>query len=214
MSPDPNRPQRLRTDRPASGFRRMERLPPSVMILYMALVAITVMFVMLVAAYANNRLSSDLPLGENQLPRYFSLSTLVLLISSYTLAQASRLYRADDVPALARCLGATMLLGSIFAGLQAAGWREMMLQNVFFTGAASGTYVYLISALHVAHLLGGMIFLLVLLVRVVQARRDAVRELVFIRDPYQLRQLRLLGTYWHYIGALWVGLFAVFLFLY
>ena len=50
--------------------------------------------------------------------------------------------------------------------------------------------------------------------RTLHASQDAVRSLVFIRNPYHLRQLRALTTYWHFIDVLWVALFAVFLFLY
>ena len=203
--------------RRASRFDRIERLPPLVMVLYLVLLAITIMFVMLVAAYVATRLRSGLPTGGHALPRYFSLSTIVLLISSYTMAQAPRLYGQDDLASLARCLGATLLLGCVFAGLQLLGWRELMTQGVPFQGAtssSSGQFIYLISALHVAHLLGGMLFVLALLLRVAHANRDAVRALVFIRNPYQRRQLRLLGTYWHFIDVLWLALFAVFLFVY
>jgi cytochrome c oxidase subunit 3 len=188
-----------------------------VLALYLALLAITVMFVILVVAYVSTRLRSGIATGLHPLPRYFSLSTIVLLISSYTIGQASRLYAQDDLGSLARCLGATLLLGCVFAGLQVLGWRELMVLGVPFQGKgsnSSGEFIYLISALHVTHLLGGMIFLLALLLRVVHADRDAVRSLVFIRNPYYRQQLRLLGTYWHYVDVLWVALFAVFLFMY
>ncbi|GAB3324696.1 cytochrome c oxidase subunit 3 [Hymenobacter humi] len=200
-----------------SPFGRIERMPPLTMALYLALLGITVMFLMLVVAYVSARLRSGVPTGLHALPRYFSLSTIVLVVSSYTIAQAPRLYAQDDLGSLGRCLGATLVLGCIFAGLQVLGWRELMTSGVPFQGAASsssGQFIYLISALHVAHLLGGMLFLLALLLRVMHADRDAVRTLVFIRNPYHRRQLGLLGTYWHYIDILWVVLFAVFLFMY
>lgn len=200
-----------------SAFARMERLPPLIVALYFALVAISIMFVMLVVAYVSARLRSGVPTGLHALPRYFSLSTIVLVVSSYTIGQAPRLYAQDDLASLGRCLGATLLLGCIFAGLQVLGWRELYTLGVPFQGAAStssGQFIYLISALHVAHLLGGMLFLLAFLLRVLHADRDAVRSLVFIRNPYYRRQLKLLGTYWHFIDVLWVVLFAVFLFLY
>jgi cytochrome c oxidase subunit 3 len=203
--------------RRGSSLSRIERLPPLLLAGYLAMLAIAVMFIMLVAAYVATRLHSGVPTGLHPLPRYFSLSTIVLLVSSYTIGQASRLYAQDDLNSLARCLGATLLLGCIFAGLQVLGWRELTLYGVTFRGETSngsGQFVYLISALHVAHLLGGMLFLLALLLRVIHADRDAVRSLVFIRNPYYRRQLRLLGTYWHFIDVLWVALFAVFLFLY
>ncbi|GAC1587108.1 MAG: heme-copper oxidase subunit III family protein [Hymenobacter sp.] len=203
--------------RRSSPFGRMERLPPLLVALYLGLLAITIMFVMLVAAYVATRLRSGVPTGLHPLPRYFSLSTIVLVLSSYTMAQAPRLYGQDDLNSLGRCLGATLLLGCVFAGLQVLGWRELMSQGVPFQGEASsssGEFIYLISALHVAHLLGGMLFLLAFLLRVTHTSRDAVRTLVFIRNPYYRRHLRLLGTYWHFIDVLWVVLFTVFLFFY
>ncbi|WP_223649592.1 cytochrome c oxidase subunit 3 [Hymenobacter psoromatis] len=197
-----------------SAFSRIERVPPLLMMLYVALVGITMLFVTLVAMYVSSRAQSSLPSGVHPFPRYFSLSTVVLLVSSYTLAQAPRLYRADDLPGLARCLGATLVLGCVFSGLQVQGWRELVHQGVLFTGERGGTFVYVISGLHVAHVAAGLIFLLVQLTRTLHASRDSVRALVFIRNPYHLRQLRALTTYWHFIDVLWVALFAVFLFLY
>ncbi len=201
----------------SSSFGRIERVAPLLMAGYIAMFAIAIMFAVLVAAYVQARITSGVPTGLHALPRYFSLSTIVLLISSYTMAQAPRLYAQDELPSLARCLGATLLLGGVFVGLQLLGWRELLQNGVAFRGEgsrSSGQFLYLISALHIAHLLGGLLLLLVVLLRVTHAGRDAVRSLVFIRNPYHQRHLRLLGTYWHFIDVLWVALFGVFLFMY
>ncbi|WP_245327865.1 cytochrome c oxidase subunit 3 [Hymenobacter fodinae] len=189
-------------------------MPVLLVMLYLGLVGITVLFVVLVAAYARLRFVSDAPVGIYPFPRYFSLSTIVLLVSSYTISQAKRLYQQDDLSNLVRCLGATLLLSSIFAGLQILGWRELLNQGVLLNGVASGTFIYLISGLHVVHLLGGMLFLLALLLRTIHASRDGVRTLVFIRNPYRRLQLHMITVYWHFIDVLWVVLFAAFLFLY
>ncbi|WP_426059338.1 cytochrome c oxidase subunit 3 [Hymenobacter sp. B1770] len=201
----------------SSPFGRIEGMSPILVALYFALLGITVMFLMLVVAYVATRLRSGAPTGLYSLPRYFSLSTIVLVVSSYIIAQAHRLYAQDDLGSLVRCLGATLFMGAVFSGLQVLGWRELMMNGVPFRGMASnssGQFIYLISALHVAHLLGGMLFLLVVLLRVIHADRDAVRALVFIRNPYHRRHLKLLATYWHFIDVLWIVLFAVFLFMY
>ena len=217
MNPDSNRDNQIGARRRASSFGRIERLPPLLMAGYLGMLAIAIMFAILIAAYVQARINSGVPTGLYALPRYFSLSTIVLLISSYTMGQAPRLYAQDDLRSMARCLGATLLLGCVFAGLQVLGWRELLQNGVAFRGEgsrSSGQFLYLISALHVAHLLGGMLLLLVLLLRVAHAERDAVRTLVFIRNPFHRRHLRLLGTYWHFIDVLWVVLFGVFLFMY
>lgn len=204
---------RVRAGAPVSAFARIERLPPLLVALYLGLVAITVMFAILAALYVSARLADGAPTSPHAFPRYFSLSTIVLLVSSYVVAQAPRLYARDDLATLGRCLLATLLLGSIFTGLQVLGWRELQ-QFLPFRGASSGTFVYFISALHVAHLLGGMLYLLALALRVLHADRDAVRHLVFIRNPYYRRQLRALCTYWHFIDVLWIALFGIFLMFY
>jgi len=214
MSFDSERTNKVGANRPASSFQRMERVPLLLMMLYIGLAAVAALFVVLVAAYTYTRLRSGLPTSTYPLPRFFSLSTIVLLLSSYVIAQGQRLYAQDDLAGLTRCLGATFLLSSVFAGLQILGWQELHANQLFFTEEASGTFVYLISALHVAHLLGGMLFLLVLLVRTHHASRDAVRNLVFIRNPYRRLQLRMVTIYWHFIDGLWIALFAAFLFLY
>jgi len=214
MNYEPNPDNRVGAGRAPSAFARIERMPPLLMVLYLAMLASTIMFLMLVAAYITTRARSGMPSGLHPFPRFFSLSTIVLLLSSYTIGQAPRLYAQDELARLGRCLGATLLLGGVFAGLQVLGWRELGTQGVLFRGQASGTFVYLISGLHVLHLAGGLLYLLVMLVRVRGAERDAVRGLVFIRNPYHRRQFRSLSTYWHFVDVLWVALFAVFLFLY
>ncbi|KUG07864.1 cytochrome c oxidase subunit 3 [Solirubrum puertoriconensis] len=214
MNSDKERKDKVGAGRPAPAFARIEKVPPLVMLLYLSLVGVTVLFAILVALYIQTRANNGSVGSVHPFPRWFSLSTVVLVVSSYVLSQATRLYREDDVSGLSRCLVSTLILGCIFAGLQVLGWRELDQQGIFFTGEPSGTYVYLISALHVVHMLGGMLFLLVLLVRTVYAARDGVRTLVFIRNPYRRLQLRLLGIYWHFIDGLWVALFMMFLFLF
>ncbi|RYY18105.1 MAG: cytochrome c oxidase subunit III, partial [Cytophagaceae bacterium] len=118
--PDNDRRQ-LGTGRPPAGssaFTRMERLPPRLLMLYLGLLGVGVLFAGLVAMYVFTRLRLAEGPSGHAFPRYFSLSTLVLLGSSLVVAQAQRLYRADDLANLARCLGAGLLLASIFCGLQ------------------------------------------------------------------------------------------------
>jgi cytochrome c oxidase subunit 3 len=215
-TPDNDRRQLGTGRQPAgtSAFGRMEQMPPRLLMLYIGLLGIGIIFAGLVALYILTRLRSGDAPGSQAFPRFFSLSTIVLLVSSLVLGQASRLYRADDLPNLTRCLGAALLLASIFCGLQLAGWRELTQQNVLFTDKPSGSFVYFISGLHIAHIVVGMGYLLALLLRTLHAARDGVRTLVFIRNPYRRRQLQGITTYWHFVDAVWVVLFAVFLFMY
>ncbi len=196
--------------RRASALARMERTHPLLMLLYLALVGITVLFAILTVAYAQARHLHPLP--DRPFPRFFALSTVLLLLSSATLRPTTRLYRKDNLRRLSRSLGYTLALGLAFVAAQIAGWRELLLSGVAPRGAAAGSYIYLLSALHAVHLLAGVGFLAYFWLRTRHAAADGVRMLVFIRNPYRRLQLRMLRLYWHFMDGLWLALFLVLLF--
>jgi cytochrome c oxidase subunit III len=194
-----------------SAFSKIEKVHPVKMLLYLSMFGIGVLFIILTVAYANSA-SSLLPGYSPSMPKAFSISTVIILLSSFTISRTSEYYKRDKLNKLKRLLGLTMVLGIGFVLAQLTGWNEFATRGGTFTGKASGTYIYLISALHMLHLLGGIIFLTYLFFKTVHASTDAVRTLIYIRDPYRQLQIEMLTVYWHFMGFLWVGLYFFFLF--
>lgn len=194
-----------------SGFSKIEKVHPIKMLLYLSMIGIGVLFLILTIAYTNSE-GSLLPGFTPALPKFFSISTVIILISSFTVSRTAYYYKKDKLRKLKRYLGFTLMLGIGFVLAQLAGWNEFAARGVHFSGKASGTYIYLISALHLLHLLGGIIFLTFLFFKTVHASTDAVRKLIFIRDPYRQLQIDMLTVYWHFMDFLWVGLYFFFLF--
>ncbi|WP_266205406.1 cytochrome c oxidase subunit 3 [Pontibacter kalidii] len=193
-----------------SAFKRIERMHPIRMLLYLSMVGIGVLFFVLVVAFAR---TGGFPPGQFDLPKFFSISTIILLFSSYTISKVPRFYKQEKLKKMARYLGATLGLGLLFIGAQLIGWNEMTKTGVYFSDKSSGTYLYLISALHILHLLGGIIFLSFMVFKTIYVNSDAVRSLVFIRDPFRRLQLSMLNSYWHFLDFLWLGLYLVLLFI-
>lgn len=208
-SSSPDNKKRVGTRR-LTAFGRIERIHPLLMLLYVGLLGVTVLFVILVASYLQTRALH--PMGARPFPRFFALSTVLLLLSSATLRPATRHYRKDRLDKTARALGLTMILGIGFVLAQLAGWRELLLNGYPLRSVAASSYVYLLSSLHAAHLLGGLLGLSYFYLRTRHAAADGVRTLVFIRNPYRRLQLRMLRFYWHYLDVLWLALFGLFLF--
>lgn len=193
-----------------SAFRQMERMHPIRVLLFLSMIGIGVLFFILVVAFARTGGFQN----ENfELPKFFSISTLILLFSSYTISKVPRIYRKDKLNRMTRYLGITLGLGILFIVAQLVGWNEITRSGVYFTGKTSGTYLYLISALHILHLLGGLIFLSFLFFKTAHVAADGVRSLIFIRDPYRSLQLSMLRSYWNFLSFLWIGLYVVFLFM-
>jgi cytochrome c oxidase subunit 3 len=207
---DFDRKKKVGTSRP-SAFSRIEKIHPFMMMLYLSMMGISVLFLMLVIAYVQSH-SFDTEAWKLKFPRFFSVSTLLMLASSLTLSKSVRSYRKDNLRKVKRYFFVSILLSLAFIGTQVAGWYEISAAGISFTELAAGTYIYLISALHAVHLLGGLLFLTVIFFRTQHAASDAIRTLVFIRNPFIRQQIKMLTLYWHFMGGIWVSLYLVFLF--
>lgn len=197
--------------RQLSAFKQIERMHPIRMLLYLSMVGIGVLFLILLIAFAR---TGGFEAENVALPKFFSVGTVLLLLSSYTISRVPGIYKKDKLNKMTRYLGGTLALGILFIGAQLLGWREMTAAGITFSGKPSGTYLYLISALHILHLLGGIIFLFFLFLKTAHVATDGVRSLIFIRDPYRQLQLSMLAGYWHFLDFMWLGLYLVFLFLF
>ena len=184
---------------------------PFLMMLYLSMMGIGILFLMLTIAYVQSN-SLDTDNTKFAFPRFFNISTILLLISGYTISKTNRYYKKDNLIKLKKYLLYTILLGVGFVLSQLGGWYEISGQGISFRGLATGTYIYLISALHAVHLIGGFIFLSFLFFKTQQAANDPIRTLLYIRNPFVRQQIRMLGIYWHFMDALWVFLYLVFLF--
>jgi cytochrome c oxidase subunit 3 len=138
------------------------------------------------------------------LPVPFWFSTGIILFSSLTMKMAMGAVKTANYPATANYLLITLVLGLAFAVLQFWGWNDLVSQKIFFAGKSSnaaGSYMYVITGLHLAHLLGGLIALLVSYSKAKNNRYTAEQH----------AGLSLTSTYWHFLDILWVYLF-LFLF--
>ncbi len=196
--------------RQLSAFKNIKQMHPINMLLYFSMAGISVLFIILVIAFI--RTGGFQPEGIT-MPKFFTIGSFLLIFSSYTISRVPGIYKKDKLKKMTRHLGITLLLGLLFIGAQVLGWREIAASGFGLTVKVSGTYFYLISALHILHLLGGLIFLSFLFFKTTHVAADGIRTLVFIRDPYRRLQLIMLSRYWHFMNFLWLSLFVVFLFM-
>lgn len=145
------------------------------------------------------------------LPRLFWLSTATILNSSYTLRSANVAFRREHFLNYRIMMGTTLALGVLFVVLQVLGWTEMRNAGVKLGPNIAGAFIYLISGLHIVHILIGLFFLVVVF-------RDALRNKKYldafvysVNPPNQLK-LSLVSFYWHFVDALWLILFCFLLY--
>jgi len=166
------------------------------------LMAGTMLFAGLVGGYLVLRYASAAwpSPGMPRLPvRLAGFNTVVIALSSLALHRAVRALRSLDARGLRRWLVVAAALGVLFLGLQAAQWTLLVRGGLSFTGTTYGTTFYVLTGVHAAHALSGVIWLLVIALR--------QREL-WVPDSRQ-RKIEVCALYWHFVGLIWFGLYVL-----
>jgi cytochrome c oxidase subunit III len=188
----------------------LKRREPYTFMLWLSLIGIAILFLMLTIIFIYQRVNSSLGGVRFDLPLSFWVSTIVILASSLTLFYAQKAFQQEFFKQYRYLVGLTLDLGILFIILQLLGWRELMRQDVWLQNNRTGAFLYVISGLHMAHIVGGLVFLLIIFVEAVRNHRYIDAFVYSVNPPNQLR-LKLITIYWHFVDVLWVYLFLFFL---
>ncbi|MBS1686138.1 MAG: cytochrome c oxidase subunit 3 [Bacteroidetes bacterium] len=194
---------------PADKLRLRLRYHPIRVMAWLVILGITSAFLTLVFCYFAT--TAGTVWNAFRLPPIFHANTIIILASGYTVTQMRQAYRRHDHAAYRQALMITAGLGIAFTVFQVMGWTELLRQGIGFRGQIAGAYLYLISGLHLAHLLVGVIFLLYFLYRALVTDADAYAQLMFETDPVSGLRVEMLGIYWHFVDGLWLFLYGCFL---
>lgn len=190
-------------------FKKLEEMYPHEVLVYVSMIGSGVIFFFTIIAFTLSK-PPEADFFKFELPKSFIISSLVILVSSYTVTKILPAYEADRLEEVKKWLGITFLLGLLFGVLQLTGWKELQSHNILFRGERSGAYLYVISGLHVLHLIGVMTFVLSLLLEAQKTSVDVVKHLIYSTNPYQKVKFKILTRAWHFIDAAWIFIFFYF----
>jgi cytochrome c oxidase subunit III len=140
-----------------------------------------------------------------EMPSVFYVSSVIILMSSFTMQMAVRAVKKDDLSQVKTYLLLTLGLGLAFVFSQFLGWNELVKNNVYFADkqTPSGSFFYVLTGLHLAHLAFGLLGLII-------TSSKSIRERY---SSQNFMGISLCAIYWHFLGGLWIYLF-VFLAIY
>ena len=138
-----------------------------------------------------------------EMPRLFTISTVVILVSSITMQWAYWSAKKDNLSNVKVMMTITTVLGFAFLVLQWLGWVQLVAEKIYFVGNPSGSFLYVLTGVHALHIISAIVFLLIVLVATYRYKVHS-KSMVSIE---------MCTTYWHFLGGLWLYLF-VFLLLY
>lgn len=183
-------------------------LPLQKLALYLFLFSLTVLFLTFSISYVFTRRQSGA--GGVHLPPIFILNSFILLASSWCIHKANQAYRNDDTKGYQTFLTVTMGLTILFMGAQLVGWF-VFYDSLVGENINGVNYLYAISGLHFAHIVGGLPFLSVFLYNAYRKMEEPMTVLLYFSDPIKQMHLQLLTIYWHFLDGLWIFLVVFFL---
>lgn len=189
-------------------FKRRE---PIGFMLNIALLGIALTFFALFVVVTFLSIDKKVSWDSGKMPSIFWYSTFLIALSSYTLEQASKYIKTENFAQYRTFLSATLLLGIGFIGLQIWGWQIMQMKGIHLRGGFLGAFLYVISGLHLLHLLVG-IFFLAWRVRLAYQKKSYIESYIFHINPPNQFTWRFVVRYWHFVGIIWIVLFLFLLF--
>jgi cytochrome c oxidase subunit 3 len=181
---------------------------PKNVMLFILLFGLAALFLALTVAYIYTRVTMNVP--PVQIPFLFIFNTLILLGSSFTMVRAKRCYLGDDTAGYQQNLKYTIWLSLFFMAMQALAWWWLFQKNVALGTSTTSAYLYVISFVHLAHVVAGLPFLMLFYRTAKKRMVDPVTVLVYFSDPEKRLRLRLLSVYWHFLDGLWIYLVLFF----
>ncbi len=183
----------------ATVSTQRKKIHPHKFTLWVGLGSIVMMFAGLTSAYV---VKGGQPSWVTvEMPKIFYYSTAAIITSSLTIQLALKAFKERNMRLYRRLISLTALLGVLFIVFQLIGFTSLWNSGISFKGSGAGQFLYIIFGLHVLHVVGGVIALLVIFIKAYSAK---------IRN-YNPVTIELASTYWHFVDLLWIYLFVFFM---
>ena len=121
-------------------------------------------------------------------------ATVLMLASSLTIGLAYRSLRRGARSRFVRYILGTLALGSVFLVAQTLNWLQLADELPLAEGGLRSATFYLLTGTHALHVVGGLVPLLIVVLRA-SAGRYSATEWVGVRN---------VAWYWHFLDVVWV----------
>ena len=175
-----------------------QRIHPHRFIMWIAIGSIVMMFAGMTSAYIVKKNQGNWLAIE--LPVVFWYSTAVILVSSVTMYLANTALKAGKISFYKSLITITAILGVTFVIMQWEGFKDLETRGIALIGPQSNSassFLFVITGLHMLHVLGGVIALIVTFFRSFWVQEGQTN----------LVPTQIVGTYWHFVDVLWIYLF-------
>ena len=183
------------TDLPIKPSENVRAMHPQKFGMWLFMVTVIMIFISLSSAYIVKKGAGNWEYIE--LPGLFRMTTVIILLSSVTMhfsyisAKRNNLFNIRLGAVVTGVLAIGFIIGQLLA------WNQLVANDAFFVGNPASSFIYVFTGLHIAHLVGGIVFLTLVLISAFKYQVHSKR----------LARIEMCTTYWHFLGGLWLYLY-------
>jgi nitric oxide reductase NorE protein len=126
-----------------------------------------------------------------------AFNTAVLIVSSWSVVQALEAVRKGRVKVAPRYLSLSIVLALVFLTVKICEYQDKFHHGITLATNKFFMFYFVLTMIHMAHVIIGTVVLIVLRQRLVQGEYD--------RD--NMNVLEMAASYWHLVDLLWIFLF-------
>jgi cytochrome c oxidase subunit 3 len=175
-------------------MEQRKKIHPHKFTLWVGIGSLLMMFAGFTSAYIVKRNQANWQTFD--LPQFFWYSTAAILLSSATIYLAEKAFKQREMQKYRSLVVTTLVLGVLFFVFQTFGFVQLWEKGITLQANVSYSFLYVIVIAHAAHVLGGLIALIVLF-----AKAFSVKTRSYDSVPVEL-----VSTYWHFVDILWIYL--------
>lgn len=166
--------------------------------LWMFLATVTMLFAAFISAYVVRRSGSDWQ--HVALPAILWVNTAILIASSVAVEAAYSTGAHRRWYAATFAFGSALTFGVAFLFGQVTAWRQMVAAGIYLPSSPHSAFFYMLTAAHALHIVAALVVLI----------WGMANTRVGARDPRAwAAQMDLCRTFWHFLGGVWLVLFAL-----
>jgi len=129
-----------------------------------------------------------------------TLNTFLLITSSVSMVMAYAASEEGNLKGVIRNILITIALGGTFLCIKSYEYYHKIHEGLTISSNLFGSFYFTLTGLHALHIIGGLIFMLYILVMAVKGKWDN-----FLKG-----RIEYAGLYWHFVDLVWVILFPLF----
>ena len=144
-------------------------------------------------------------------PPVFFFNALLLIACTLLFKKCTSAFLEQDFNSYRRIYFIIGILTLFFIAGQIYGWQVLFAQNIPPGHSQVSAYLYLISGLHLLHVIAGIPFLLYYGLRMHRYSKEEHLREIHMADLSNLRHLEYLTRYWLFLDLIWLLMIISFL---